>query len=186
MAKLVGLSGSLRSGSFNTALLHAAAQLTPEGNELQVRTLHGIPLYDGDAEATEGIPSAVTNLKEVIAAADGLLLATPEYNNSLPGVAKNGIDWLTRPPADIERVFKGKPVAIIGATPGGFGTILSQNAWLPVFRYLGASMWFGGRLLLSHAQKAFDQDGSLTDEAAREQLRGFVEGFAAFARSPAS
>jgi len=80
-----------------------------------------------------------------IAAADGLLLVTPEYNNSIPGVFKNAIDWLSRPPADISRVFGGKPVAIIGASPGGFGTILSQEAWLPVLRTLGTKPWFGGR-----------------------------------------
>jgi NAD(P)H-dependent FMN reductase len=186
MAKLIGLSGSLRKGSFNTALLRAAAELMPDGSELTVHTVHGIPLYDGDAEAAEGIPRAVTDLKEAIVAADGLLLATPEYNNSVPGVLKNAIDWLSRPPADIKRVFGGKPVAILGTSPGGFGTILAQNAWLPVFRTFGAKLWSEGRLLVSRAGDVFDPSGAITDEKVREQLKRFVHGFAAFISSSAS
>src|SRR4051794_28427466 len=106
--------------------------MMPEGSELRIESIAGILLYNGDDENATGIPPVVARLKDVIAAADGLLLVTPEYNNSLPGVTKNAIDWLTRPAADIPRVFRGKPVAIAGASPGGFGTILSQNAWLPV------------------------------------------------------
>ena len=183
MASLIGLSGSLRQGSFNTALLRAAVALVPEGSTLDARTLHGIPLYDADVEAAQGVPEAVTRLKDAIAAADGLLLCTPEYNNSIPGVFKNGIDWLSRPPADIKRVFAGRPVALIGASPGGFGTILAQTAWLPVFRTLGVDLWSGGRLLVSRAGGVFDENGALKDETVREQLRRFLEGFAAFAAS---
>lgn len=184
MARLVGLSGSLRRGSFNTALLRAAAELTPGGVELSVHTIRGIPLYDADVESAEGIPQTVIDLKEAIAAADGLLLATPEYNNSMPGVLKNAIDWLSRPPADIPRVFGGKPVALMGASAGGFGTILSQDACLSVLRTLRTRPWFGGRLLVSRAQGVFDEAGAMTDEALEEQLRQFVHGFAAFVRSP--
>ncbi len=186
MSKLIGLSGSLRSGSFNTALLRAAAALLPEGSELSVHTIRGIPLYDADEEAATGIPQAVSDLKEAIATSDGLLLATPEYNNSIPGVMKNAIDWLTRPPADFKRVFGGKPVAVMGATPGGFGTILSQNDWLPVLRYLGTKPWYGGRLLVSQAHTLFCDSGLLTDEKTREQLRLFMQGFVDFASSTAS
>lgn len=182
MTKLIGISGSLRRDSFNSALLRAAAELMPEGTELRIESIRGIPLYDGDLEAAEGIPQAVTALKDAIAGSDGLLLVTPEYNNSIPGVFKNAIDWLSRPPADIGRVFGGRPVALIGASPGGFGTILSQNAWLPVLRTLGAELWTGGRLLVSRAQTVFDAEGAMTDEKVREQLRKFVQGFAAFAR----
>src|SRR5690348_3127713 len=160
MTKLVGISGSLRGGSFNTALLRAAAGLMPEGAELAVHTIHGIPLYDGDVEAASGIPAPVTALKDAIAAADGLLLVTPEYNNSIPGVFKNVIDWLSRPAADIPRVFRQKPVALTGASPGPFGTILSQAAWLPVFRTLGVTFWSEGRLLVSRAGTVFDQAGA--------------------------
>ncbi len=180
MAKLIGLSGSLRRGSFNTALLRAAAELTPAGSEMSVRTIRGIPLYDGDSEATEGIPQVVTDMKDAIAASDGLLLATPVYNNSMPGAFKNAIDWLSRPSADIKRVFGGKPVAIVGASPGAFGTVLSQNAWLPVLRTIGTRPWFGARLLVSHAGDVFDPSGAIIDEKVREQLKRFVEGFVAF------
>src|SRR5215469_10913176 len=136
MTTIVGLSGSLRSGSFNTALVRAAAGLMPPGAELLAKTIHGIPLYDGDVEAASGIPPAVLELGDAIAKADGLLLATPEYNNSIPGPFKNAIDWLSRIEEGPQPIFTGKPVAIIGASPGGFGTILSQNAWLPVLRTL--------------------------------------------------
>src|SRR6202051_2225235 len=156
MAKLIGISGSLRRVSFNTALLRAAAQAMPDGSALVVQTLHGIPLYDGDVEASDGIPPAAVAMKEAIVAADGVLLVTPEYNNGIPGVFKNAIDWISRPSADIKRVFGGKPFAVMGASPGNFGTTLSQTAWLPVLRTLGTSPWFGGRLMLSRAGEAFD------------------------------
>ena len=180
MIKLLGISGSLRQASFNTALLRAAAALLPEGATLDLRTLHGIPLYDADLEAKEGIPAAVTALKDAIAAADGVVLATPEYNNSIPGVFKNGIDWLSRPPADVKRVFAGRRIALIGASPGGFGTILSQNAWLAVLRTLGTRPWFGGRLMVSRAGNVFDESGAIKDAAVQEQLRLFMQGFVEF------
>lgn len=179
MTTILGLSGSLRSGSFNTALLRAAVPLMPAGATLEIATLHGIPLYDGDVEARDGIPEAVRKLKEQVVAADGLLLATPEYNNGVPGVLKNGIDWLSRPGADIARVFGGRPVAVIGASPGGFGTILAQSAWLPVLRTLGTRTWFGGRLMVSRAGQAFDAGGTLVDEKVRAQLQEFLHGFVA-------
>ena len=180
MTKLLGISGSLRKGSFNTALLRTAVGLMPDGAALEVRTLHGIPLYDADLEASGGIPPAVTALKDAIAAADGVVLATPEYNNGIPGVFKNGIDWLSRPPADVKRVFAGRRIAVIGASPGGFGTILSQNAWLPILRTLGTHPWFGGRLMVSRAGNVFDEAGALKDQAIRDQLKVFMHGFVNF------
>jgi chromate reductase, NAD(P)H dehydrogenase (quinone) len=183
MTAIVGISGSLRSGSLNAALLRAAAAQMPAGATLDVGTIKGIPLYDGDAESAGGLPAAAGKLKEQIAAADGLLLVTPEYNNSIPGVFKNAIDWLSRPPADIPRVFGGRKVAVIGASPSGFGTLLSQTAWLPVLKTLGTNPWFGARLQVARAGDVFDKDGALVDERVREQLRKFLAGFAAFVAS---
>jgi chromate reductase len=183
LSNLIGIAGSLRRGSFNAALLRAAAELVPDGSHLAVKTIHGIPLYDGDLEEEAGIPAVVTDLKDAIVASDGLLLVTPEYNNSVPGVFKNAIDWLSRPPSDIKRVFAAKPVAVAGASPGGFGTILSQNAWLPILRALGAQFWTGRRLLLSRARTVFNDRGELTDDNTKEQLRTFLSDFAEFARS---
>jgi chromate reductase len=182
MVNLLGISGSLRAGSFNTALLRAAARGLPEGVSLDVATLHGIPLYDGDEEAASGIPPAVEALKQKVRAADGVLLATPEYNNGIPGVFKNAIDWLSRPAADIPAVFGGRAFAVVGASPGGFGTILAQDAWWPVLHTLRARTWFGGRLMVSRAGGVFDAGGALVDDKVAAQLRQFVAGFAAFAR----
>ena len=180
MTKLVGISGSLRTGSFNTSLLRAATSLLPQDVTLTTGTIRGIPLYDADEEATTGIPPAVVALKDAIVAGDGLLLVTPEYNNSIPGVAKNAIDWLSRPPEDIARIFRDRPVAIMGASPGGFGTILSQSAWLPVLATLGMRPWFGGRLMVSRAHTMFDTEETLIDEAVKKQLQKFLTGFADF------
>ena len=184
MATILGLSGSLRAGSYNTALLRAAAGLMPAGSTLEFASLHGIPLYDGDVEARDGIPPAVQALKERVVACDGLLLATPEYNNGVPGVLKNGIDWLSRPPADIPRVFGGRPVAVLGASPGGFGTILAQSAWLPVLRTLRAKPWFGGRLMVARAGQVFNEAGELVDEKIKAQLQEFLAGFVASLQGP--
>jgi NAD(P)H-dependent FMN reductase len=180
MATILGLSGSLRAGSLNSSLLRAAAGEMPAGATLEIGSIKGIPLYDGDVEATRGIPDTVAALKERVVAADGLLLVTPEYNNSLPGVFKNAIDWLSRPPADIPRVFGKRPVAVMGASPGGFGTLLSQTAWLPVLKTLGTAAYFGGRLQVSRATDVFDADGKLVDERIREQLKKFLAGFCEF------
>jgi chromate reductase len=181
MTRLVGLAGSLRKASFNAGLLRAAVALALEGVELVPAGIQGIPVYDGDLETAEGIPEAVTRLNDLVAGSDGLILFSPEYNNSLPGAFKNAIDWMTRPKGDIARVFRGRPVAVVGASPGGFGTILGQNAWLPVLRTLGTRPWFEGRLMVSRAGAAFDAAGDLTDDKVREQLRDFLAGFAAFA-----
>jgi chromate reductase len=180
---LIGLCGSLRRESFNLKLLRAAAAAMPEGSSLQMESIRDIPLYDGDVEAEQGIPPPVQHLKDRVAAADGLLIVTPEYNNSMPGVLKNAIDWLSRPPADIPRVFRGRPVAIMGATPGPGGTLLSQAAWLPVVRTLGMRPWFEGRLGISSAAKVFDDEGRIVDSATQDRLRTFVAGFSAFADS---
>ena len=180
--RLVGLSGSLRAASYNTALLRAAQGLTPDGVELIEGSIRGIPLYDGDVERDQGLPETVVALKDLIAGSDGLLLFTPEYNNGMPGVFKNAIDWLSRPASDIERVFGGRPVAVLGASPGPFGTVMSQAAWLPVLRTLGTAPWFGARMLIPHAGAAFDAEGRLIDEEARRRLTRFIGGFAEHCR----
>ena len=180
MATILGLCGSLRRASFNLMLLHAAVDAAPRGTSIEIESIREIPLYDGDLEAEHGIPAAVQRLKDRIASADGVLIATPEYNNSMPGVLKNAIDWLSRPASDIGRVFRGRPVAVMGATPGQGGTALSQAAWLPVLRTLGMRPWFEGRVLISGASQAFESDGRLADAATRGRVQTFVEGFATF------
>lgn len=181
MTEIIAISGSLRRGSFNSALINAAAKMYPD--EITLKSINGIPLYNADFENEQGIPAVVVDLKDKIADSDGLLIATPEYNNSMPGVLKNAIDWLSRPPDDISRVFHGKPVAVIGASPGGFGTILSQSAWLPVLRTLRTRPWCGGRLMVSRASKLVDDDGVLTDEDTLERLREFVGEFIEFCKA---
>ena len=180
MITIVGVSGSLRTGSYNAMLLRAAAELAPPGVVVDPASIRGIPLYDGDLEARDGSPATVQDLKDKIAATDGLLIVTPEYNSSFPGVLKNAIDWLSRPPADIPRVFGGRPIAIIGATPGAGGTTLAQSAWLPVLRTLGTSPWFGGRLMVSGAAKVFDSAGGIVDDAIKGRIEAFMTGFAGF------
>ena len=182
--KLLGISGSLRAASYNTALLRAAQGMTPEGVELVAGSIRDIPLYDGDLEAESGLPAAVSRLKDQIADCDGLILFTPEYNNGLPGVFKNAIDWLSRPASDIGRVFGGRPVAVLGASPGGFGTIMSQAAWLPVLRTLGTAPWFEGRLMVARAGSVFDAEGDLIDAESKKRLERFVAGFADHCRTP--
>jgi chromate reductase, NAD(P)H dehydrogenase (quinone) len=182
MTTILGISGSLRVQSYNTALLRAAQSLAGPDITFEIATLHGIPLYDGDVEQRDGLPAAAAQLKERIVASDGVLLVTPEYNNGIPGVFKNAIDWVSRPASDIPRVFGNRPFAMIGASLGGFGTILSQNAWLSVLRTLGTRYWSGGRLMVSRASQVFDEHGELRDEAVRKQLGDFVRNYAAWIR----
>lgn len=176
MTTILGLAGSLRRASFNAGLLRAAAEGTPPGVTLQIGDIRDVPLYDGDLETAGGIPPAVAALTGQLAAADGLLLVSPEYNNGIPGVMKNVIDWMSRGPGLL--LFKGKPVAVIGASPGAFGTAHAQSHWLPVLRTLNTRPWFEGRLMVSRAGGLFDEQGNLTDPATRDKLDAFVRGFA--------
>jgi NAD(P)H-dependent FMN reductase len=180
MTTILGISGSLRKASYNTAVLRAVTELAPGMVRIETAGIHGIPLYDGDVESREGIPQAVAELKDRVAAADGLLLVTPEYNNSIPGPFKNAIDWMSRPPTDSARVFGGKPVALIGASPGRFGTLSAQTAWLPVFRVLGMRPWLEVPMYISAVHKLMDDEHRLTDTDTRERLGKFLAGFAAF------
>jgi len=180
MTHLVALSGSLRRESLNTTLANAFAELAPAGVSVEVFTPAGVPLYDADLEAAEGIPEAVAVLKERISAAHGMILVTPEYNQGVPGVLKNTVDWLSRPPADIRHVFGERPLALCGASAGRGGSRAAQYAWLPTLRALGVRLWNGGQLYLPAAGELMGADGRLEDADMRERVRGFVTGFAEF------
>ena len=179
MALILGVSGSLRRESFNTMLLKNAAAMAPAGTTIEIGSIADIPLYNGDVE-DQGIPAPVAQFKDRITAADGLLIVTPEYNNAMPGVLKNAIDWASRPSADVAKVFRGRPVAVIGASPGPRGTALAQIAWLPVLRTLGVVPFFGAPIMVARAKEMFDASGNITDDGVRSQLQKFVESFAAF------
>jgi NAD(P)H-dependent FMN reductase len=178
MTTIIAVSGSLRRHSFNTALINAAADQFPD--QITCASIEGIPLYNADVEKADGVPKLVSELKDQIAGADGLLISAPEYNNAIPGVLKNAIDWLSRPADDISRVFHDRPVAVMGASAGRFGTILSQNALLPVLRTLRTRPWYEGRLMVSSAGDLVDDEGVLSDEETLKRLKKFVEGFIEF------
>ena len=183
MVKVLGIPGALRQGSFNRSLLRAAVAVAPAGVTLEVASIDAIPLYDGDVEkaalAKGGFPAPVAQLRAQLAAADALLIVSPEYNQSVPGVLKNALDWLSREGPGGEDVCKGKHVALIGATPGLGGTRMAQTAWLPVFRALGLKPWFGRQLYVAGAGKVFDADGRLTDDKVRGMLTTFIAEYAA-------
>jgi chromate reductase, NAD(P)H dehydrogenase (quinone) len=171
---IAGIAGSLRRGSFNRGLLRAAVESAPDGMTLVTLEIRDLPLYDADLDIAGG-PEPVQAFKAGILAADGLFIATPEYNYSLPGVLKNALDWASRAP---ERALHDKPVAIVGASPGRWGTVRSQLAlrqmlMFPACRVLPAPM-----LAIPEARGHFDEDGNLTDSATRTQLVGVLEAFA--------
>lgn len=180
---ILGITGSLRRDSYNTALLRAAASRTGVDVRLEIATLHGIPLYDGDLEQEYGMPAAVEELKARIANSDALLIATPEYNGGVPGVLKNAFDWMSRHPEKGARIFSNRAVAVMGASTSSFGTLRAQGAWQPVLKSLGAHQWVDGGLMVSRADRAFGTDGVLADVAISHQLREFLHGFAQFVRA---
>jgi len=175
--KLIIISGSLRKNSFNTRLAHCIAGQVPAGASAEVATLHGIPLYDGDLEESEGIPEAVEALRSGIKAADGLILVTPEYNAGMPGVFKNALDWLTRPPEELKPTFGGRPTALAGATPGAWGTGFAQAGALINLRQLGCWL-FPDHLRVSKAGDRFD--GDRADEKLAQQLAEWTRNFTEF------
>jgi NAD(P)H-dependent FMN reductase len=179
MSNIVVIPGSWRSGSFNVALARAAIAAAPNDCKATLESIKDIPLYDGDVEA-RGVPAPVTRLKEIVASADGVLMVSPEYNNSVPGTFKNAIDWLSRPDTDIARVFGGCPFGLIGASPGAGGTRLGQNAWLPTLRVLGVQLYSARFFYAAAAHKLFDRSGALIDEKTREFLGKYMQGFAGF------
>jgi chromate reductase len=158
VTRLLAISGSLRRGSYNSALLRAAAAACPPGVELALwRGLRAIPAFDEDLEH---VPPAVVLMKEAIAPADAVLFATPEYNGSIPGALKNGIDWVSRP---FDRnPLRGKPVAVVGASQGVFGALWAQDDLRRILRTLGARVEESG-LAVARAQDAFAPDGRLRD-----------------------
>lgn len=158
---ICAISGSLRAGSFNTAALRAAAELAPEGIDVVMEGIADIPLYNEDVRAA-GFPPAVIHLQEAILSADAVLIATPEYNYSVPGVLKNAIDWLSR---TNPQPFADKPVAIMGASPGALGTGRAQYDLRKMFVYLDAHLLNKPEIMISGAPSRFDTDGKLTDEA---------------------
>ncbi|HZF26961.1 MAG TPA: NADPH-dependent FMN reductase [Steroidobacteraceae bacterium] len=180
MLRLLAFSGSLRRGSFNTALLHAAIDVAPDTCTIELASIRDVPLYDGDYEVEHGIPEPVRKLKDRFAGADGVLISTPEYNGSVPGVLKNTIDWMSRPSADIARVYKQQPLGLIGATTTMGGTRLSQQALLQPFRNLDVHLWSGTLLYVVQANQAFDAQGKLIDDKVRQLLTKYMAGFVAF------
>jgi chromate reductase len=174
---MLGISGSLRRGSYNTALLRAAAEVLPPDVTLEICDLAALPLFNPDTE--KPFPAPVADLRARLASADGLLIATPEYNSSLTGALKNALDWASRSP---QQPLSGKPVAIIGASTGAFGTARAQLALRQVLTHVGALTLPKPEVLVARAEQAFDAQGALVDAAARGFLRDLLVAFAAWIR----
>jgi chromate reductase len=179
---LLGLSGSLRRASMNTGLLRLASQVVPPGVTLTIHDLADVPLYDGDVE-TAGDPPGVVRLKAALRAADGVLIACPEYNLSLTPVLKNAIDWASRPPR--ERALAGKPVAMMGAG-GGFGTRVAQEHLRHVLQVVGMTPVEGHEVAVAKVWEVADEHGDIHDDAVAAEVRGLVEALAALARQASS
>ena len=176
---VLGISGSLRAKSFNSGALRAATELAPDGMSIDIADISGIPLYNGDVEAG-GMPGAVVKLRGQIATADGLLIVTPEYNYSIPGVLKNAIDWASRPP---DQPFDGMPMAIMGASPGGGGTMRCQYQLRQAFIFLNGLIMNRPEVMISGAGALFDDDANLTDESTRERIGVLLGSFANWIRA---
>jgi chromate reductase len=190
--RVLGIAGSLRRGSYNRRLLEAAAEVAPSGmNLILFDGLGTLPLFDEDLErGTNGGPEPVRRLRDEVAAADALLIATPEYNWSIPGVLKNAIDWLSRPaPTEL---LAGKAVAVIGASAGLWGTRLAQSHLRQVLAATESLVLPAPTLFIPKAERAFDEHGKLIDPSAQEALAGVLRRFAmwidatALDRAPAS
>jgi chromate reductase len=174
--KILGIAGSLRRGSLNAAALRAAQELAPAGTTIDIFHIAPIPLYDEDVKV-QGFPPVVTDLRARIKAADGLLLATPEYNYSTSGVLKNAIDWASRPP---EQPFDGKPIALMGASGGALGTARAQYHLRQMFIFLNAHVLNRPEVMIGGATSKFDAEGKLTDQATRDFLGTMLTSFKAW------
>ena len=169
--KIIGISGSLRQASFNSGLLRAAQELAPDGMDIEIADISGIPLYNADGEAT-GLPASVQQLGEQVRLADGVLIATPEYNYSIPGGLKNAIDWVSR--AD-NQPFDGKPVAIMGASMGNLGTARAQYHLRQIFVFLNGMVMNRPEVFVGAAHDKHDNDGNLIDQGTRDFLAGYLK-----------
>jgi len=174
MLDILGISGSLRAKSYNTMLLRAAMELAPPGMTIRPASID-LPLYNEDVRE-QGYPPQVRLLRSQIADADGVLIATPEYNFSIPGVLKNAIDWVSRPP---DPPFGGKPVAIMGASTGRFGTVRSQNHLRQSLLAINAMVLNKPAVMVSGAAGQFDDSGRLADASTRTHVAKLLEAFAA-------
>jgi chromate reductase len=182
--QVVAIAGSLRRDSLNRRLVEAAAACAPDGIEVRVyRGLGELPPFNQDLETGAFAAGPVRELREQLAAAHGLLIATPEYNHSVPGVLKNAIDWLSRPSSG--EVLVGKPVAVVGASAGRWGTRLAQAALRQALFATESLVVTGPALYLAHTDAAFDSSGRLTDEAARSALRQILQALAQVMRTRA-
>ncbi len=173
---ILGISGSLRKASFNSGLLRAAGEVLPSGMTLELADISQFPLFNEDLMAT-GIPEAVQRFKEQIRAADGILIATPEYNFSMTGVLKNAIDWASRPVNT--QPFNGKPLAMMGAG-GRMGTTRSQQHLRQVAQYVNMIPMNRPEVMVQLARDKFDAEGNLTDAAVRQAVKELMEAFAAW------
>ena len=172
--QLVGLSGSLRKGSYNTFLLKAAAQLLPTDVSMEIMSIADIPLYNADLDlpAAKQRPGVVEHFRKMLADADGILISSPEYNYSIPGGLKNAIDWASR---GEDSPLLRKPVAVIGATTGLWGTTRMQMAFHNVFLFLDMKPVYKPEVLVAQAEKKFDKEGNLIDEIAKKLIRQKLE-----------
>jgi len=170
---IVGLAGSLRKGSFNMGLLRVAEEVLPSGATLKIMPIGGLSLYNQDLE--QPLPTAVQVLKDAVAASDGLLISTPEYNYSVPGVLKNAIDWLSRPYG--QNSVEDKPVAIMGSSVGMLGSSRAQYHLRQSFVFLNGHVMNRPEIMVPMAGDKFDAAGTLTDEKTKEKLRAFLEAF---------
>ncbi len=170
---LAGISGSLRKESFNTALLKSCLQFLPEGVTLEILSID-LPLYNGDFDLpiVNDRPAQVTAFREALAKADGLVIASPEYNYSIPGGLKNAIDWASR---GADSPLLKKPVALMGATPGMWGTVRMQAAFLPVFQSLDMKQVVKQEIMIAQASSKFNEAGELIDEPAKNFVKQKLE-----------